>query len=164
MINVVNYYMIMDRWIPINLCIDANRWRTRGWGVDINLAISGKLSENLLITLYNSYRYSSNLYDPSLFKKLSSANLRKRPKTSWTLPLNLKWTKNLLTQTCKLFINNFKLKFLLKNQTISGVLMGITNMAATIPGFLVPALVGILTHGKVNKIPPVTSFFLLVTS
>jgi hypothetical protein len=29
--------------------------------------------------------------------------------------------------------------------------MGITNMAATIPGFLVPALVGILTHGKVNK-------------
>jgi len=27
--------------------------------------------------------------------------------------------------------------------------MGITNMAATIPGFLVPALVGILTHGKV---------------
>ena len=28
--------------------------------------------------------------------------------------------------------------------------MGITNMAATIPGFLVPAVVGALTHGKVN--------------
>ena len=27
--------------------------------------------------------------------------------------------------------------------------MGITNMAATIPGFLVPAVVGALTHGKV---------------
>jgi len=27
--------------------------------------------------------------------------------------------------------------------------MGFTNMAATIPGFLVPALVGVLTHGKV---------------
>ena len=33
-----------------------------------------------------------------------------------------------------------------------GVLMGITNMAATIPGFLVPALVGILTHGSVSSI------------
>ncbi len=30
-----------------------------------------------------------------------------------------------------------------------GVLMGFTNMAATIPGFIVPALVGVLTHGKV---------------
>jgi hypothetical protein len=29
--------------------------------------------------------------------------------------------------------------------------MGITNMAATIPGFLVPALVGVLTHGKVSR-------------
>ena len=28
--------------------------------------------------------------------------------------------------------------------------MGITNMAATIPGFLVPALVGALTHGAVS--------------
>ena len=28
--------------------------------------------------------------------------------------------------------------------------MGITNMAATIPGFLVPAVVGALTHGKVT--------------
>ena len=28
--------------------------------------------------------------------------------------------------------------------------MGITNMAATIPGFLVPALVGALTHGVVS--------------
>ena len=28
--------------------------------------------------------------------------------------------------------------------------MGITNMAATIPGFLVPTVVGALTHGKVN--------------
>jgi len=30
----------------------------------------------------------------------------------------------------------------------AGVLMGITNMSATIPGFLVPAVVGALTHGK----------------
>ena len=29
--------------------------------------------------------------------------------------------------------------------------MGITNMAATIPGFLVPAIVGALTHGKVSN-------------
>eukprot|EP00096_Caligus_rogercresseyi_P014051 TRINITY_DN6595_c0_g1_i1.p1 TRINITY_DN6595_c0_g1~~TRINITY_DN6595_c0_g1_i1.p1 ORF type:complete len:487 (+),score=84.91 TRINITY_DN6595_c0_g1_i1:152-1612(+) len=29
----------------------------------------------------------------------------------------------------------------------AGVLMGITNMIATIPGFLVPAIVGALTHG-----------------
>jgi hypothetical protein len=28
--------------------------------------------------------------------------------------------------------------------------MGITNMAATIPGFAVPALVGVLTHGVVS--------------
>ena len=35
------------------------------------------------------------------------------------------------------------------NYVILGVLMGITNMAATIPGFLVPAVVGALTHGKV---------------
>ena len=28
--------------------------------------------------------------------------------------------------------------------------MGITNMAATIPGFVVPALVGTLTHGRVS--------------
>jgi hypothetical protein len=33
---------------------------------------------------------------------------------------------------------------------ISGVLMGITNMAATIPGFAVPALVGALTHDNVR--------------
>ena len=31
-----------------------------------------------------------------------------------------------------------------------GLLMGITNMAATIPGFVVPGLVGILTHGVVS--------------
>ena len=37
------------------------------------------------------------------------------------------------------------------NNAILGVLMGITNMAATIPGFLVPAVVGALTHGKVCK-------------
>ena len=37
-----------------------------------------------------------------------------------------------------------------KNCPIIGVLMGITNMAATIPGFLVPTVVGALTHGKVN--------------
>ena len=30
--------------------------------------------------------------------------------------------------------------------------MGMTNMAATIPGFLVPALVGNLTHGVVSFI------------
>ena len=30
--------------------------------------------------------------------------------------------------------------------------MGITNMLATIPGFLVPAVVGALTHGKVNLV------------
>ena len=29
--------------------------------------------------------------------------------------------------------------------------MGITNMAATIPGFLVPMVVGSLTRDKVNK-------------
>ncbi len=29
--------------------------------------------------------------------------------------------------------------------------MGITNMAATIPGFAVPALVGALTHANVSK-------------
>ena len=28
--------------------------------------------------------------------------------------------------------------------------MGITNMAATVPGLLVPAVVGALTHGKVK--------------
>ena len=28
--------------------------------------------------------------------------------------------------------------------------MGITNMAATIPGFAVPAFVGVMTHGKVR--------------
>jgi len=28
--------------------------------------------------------------------------------------------------------------------------MGITNMAATIPGFIVPALVGALTHANVR--------------
>ena len=39
---------------------------------------------------------------------------------------------------------------MLKTILILGVLMGITNMAATIPGFLVPAVVGALTHGKVN--------------
>ena len=33
---------------------------------------------------------------------------------------------------------------------ILGLLMGMTNMAATIPGFLVPALVGYLTHGVVS--------------
>jgi hypothetical protein len=33
---------------------------------------------------------------------------------------------------------------------VSGVLMGITNMAATIPGFAVPALVGALTHANVS--------------
>ena len=31
-----------------------------------------------------------------------------------------------------------------------GLLMGMTNMAATIPGFVVPALVGNLTHGVVS--------------
>ena len=31
-----------------------------------------------------------------------------------------------------------------------GLLMGMTNMAATIPGFVVPALVGHLTHGVVS--------------
>ena len=30
--------------------------------------------------------------------------------------------------------------------------MGMTNMAATIPGFVVPALVGNLTHGVVSVI------------
>ena len=29
--------------------------------------------------------------------------------------------------------------------------MGISNMAATIPGVAVPAIVGILTHGKVRN-------------
>ena len=29
--------------------------------------------------------------------------------------------------------------------------MGMTNMAATIPGFVVPALVGNLTHGVVSQ-------------
>jgi ACS family sodium-dependent inorganic phosphate cotransporter len=38
--------------------------------------------------------------------------------------------------------------------------MGITNMAATIPGFLVPALVGILTHGKPGLAPWHTVFYL----
>ena len=33
-----------------------------------------------------------------------------------------------------------------------GLLMGMTNMAATIPGFVVPALVGNLTHGVVSFI------------
>jgi ACS family sodium-dependent inorganic phosphate cotransporter len=42
----------------------------------------------------------------------------------------------------------------------AGVLMGITNMAATIPGFLVPALVGILTHGKPGLAPWHTVFYL----
>ncbi len=28
--------------------------------------------------------------------------------------------------------------------------MGMSNMAATIPGFAVPALVGVLTHGTVS--------------
>ena len=28
--------------------------------------------------------------------------------------------------------------------------MGMTNMAATVPGFVVPALVGTLTHGVVS--------------
>ncbi len=32
----------------------------------------------------------------------------------------------------------------------AGILMGITNMAATIPGFVVPAMVGLLTHGQVS--------------
>ena len=31
-----------------------------------------------------------------------------------------------------------------------GVLMGITNMAATIPGFLVPMFVGMVTQGRVR--------------
>ena len=31
--------------------------------------------------------------------------------------------------------------------------MGITNMAATIPGFIVPALVGALTHDNVRFFP-----------
>ena len=33
----------------------------------------------------------------------------------------------------------------------TGLLMGITNMAATIPGFVVPALVGALIHGRVSN-------------
>ena len=37
-----------------------------------------------------------------------------------------------------------------KNIYILGLLMGMTNMAATIPGFVVPALVGNLTHGVVS--------------
>ena len=32
----------------------------------------------------------------------------------------------------------------------AGTLMGITNMIATIPGFLSPSVVGILTHGNVS--------------
>ena len=37
----------------------------------------------------------------------------------------------------------------IKHKIILGVLMGITNMFATIPGFMVPSLVGALTEGKV---------------
>ena len=33
---------------------------------------------------------------------------------------------------------------------LPGLLMGMTNMAATVPGFVVPALVGTLTHGVVS--------------
>ena len=32
--------------------------------------------------------------------------------------------------------------------------MGISNMCATIPGFAVPAFVGILTHGQVISFQP----------
>eukprot|EP00095_Tigriopus_kingsejongensis_P005794 maker-scaffold88_size394946-snap-gene-2.23 protein:Tk05794 transcript:maker-scaffold88_size394946-snap-gene-2.23-mRNA-1 annotation:"hypothetical protein DAPPUDRAFT_52115" len=35
----------------------------------------------------------------------------------------------------------------------AGVLMGISNMAATIPGFAVPAFVGVLTHGQTGTGP-----------
>ena len=37
----------------------------------------------------------------------------------------------------------------IKHKIVLGVLMGITNMFATIPGFMVPSLVGALTEGKV---------------
>ena len=42
----------------------------------------------------------------------------------------------------------------------AGLLMGITNMSATIPGFVVPALVGALTHGVPGLAPWHTIFYL----
>ena len=42
----------------------------------------------------------------------------------------------------------------------AGLLMGITNMSATIPGFVVPALVGTLTHGVPGLAPWHTIFYL----
>ena len=42
----------------------------------------------------------------------------------------------------------------------AGVLMGITNMAATIPGFAVPAIVGALTHGTPGIGPWHVAFYL----
>ena len=42
----------------------------------------------------------------------------------------------------------------------AGLLMGITNMCATIPGFAVPALVGGLTHGVPGLAPWHTVFYI----
>ena len=42
----------------------------------------------------------------------------------------------------------------------AGLLMGITNMSATIPGFVVPALVGSLTYGVPGLAPWHTVFYL----
>ena len=42
---------------------------------------------------------------------------------------------------------------------LSGLLMGMTNMAATIPGLLVPAIVGALTHGVVNTLLKIIFYF-----
>ena len=40
--------------------------------------------------------------------------------------------------------------------------MGISNMSATIPGFVVPAFVGFLTHGQVGNIIKLKQFQILI--
>lgn len=42
----------------------------------------------------------------------------------------------------------------------AGILMGFTNMVATIPGFAVPGLVGVLTHGRPGLGPWHTIFYI----
>ena len=41
----------------------------------------------------------------------------------------------------------------------AGTLMAVTNMVATIPGFLVPALVGTMTHGTVSHLVSLCNSF-----
>ena len=44
----------------------------------------------------------------------------------------------------------------------AGILQGITNTFATVPGFLGPTVVGILTENKVRRVLPCYSGFLLL--